>query len=130
MTKLFIVLSIAAILFGVKALLDFQAFKHSPIRVTGEVVEILPAGIWMRLPQQARVMIRYTYEGRDFNVGNTAVSKRWLALKKGDSAELILNASNPSKFILADSLGDTSVLAPVLVAFGSILLVIGYFLRR
>ncbi len=130
MAKLFIVLGIAAMFFGMKALIDFQAFKKSPIRVTGEVVEMAPAGMWMRLPQQARVMVRYSYAGRDFNVGNTAISKRWLALKKGDPAELILNASNPSKFILADSLNDTSVLAPVLVAFGMILLAASFLIRR
>ncbi len=130
MTRILIALGIVAMVFGFKALIDFQGFKNSNIRVTGEIVEITPAEMWMRLPQQARVMVRYIYEGREFSVGNTAISKRWNALQKGDRVQLILIASKPSKFILADSLGDTSVLAPALIAFGSLVLAISYFIRK
>ncbi len=130
MSKLIFVLGLLLIGFGAKAFLDFQSFKNSPVRVTGEIIEKTPAGIWMRLPQQARVVVRYTYQGREFSAGNTALSKRWSELKEGDKAELILSQHNPSKFILADSLGDTSVLAPALTVFGSLLLAVSFFMRK
>ncbi len=130
MTRFLLVLGMVAMILGFKAMIDFQGFKSSPIRVMGEVVEIAPGGVWMRVPQQARVLVRYEYNGQEFNKGNTALSKRWAALQEGDRVELILIASNPSKFILADSLGDTSALAPVLIAFGSLLLAVSYFIRK
>ncbi len=130
MYKLIFVLGLLCIGFGAKAFIDFQSFKNSPVRVIGQIIEKTPAGSWMRLPQQARVVVRYTYEGREFTVGNTALSKRWVEFKRGDSAELILIPSRPSKFILADSLGDTSVLAPALIAFGSVLLAVSFFIQK
>ncbi len=130
MTRLLMLLAMVAIVFGCKALIDFQGFKNSPVRVAGEVMEIAPGGIWMRVPQPARVLVRYEYNGQEFNKGNTVLSKRWAALQKGDRAELILIPSNPSKFILSDSLGDTSTLAPALIAFGSLLLAVSYFIRK
>ncbi len=127
MSKLLIALGLILIGFGAKAWVDYQGFKSSDLRVEAKIVKIEPAQMWMRLPQSARVHVSYHVNGKEYQAGNTALSKRWLAFKVGDDVRLTLIPSQPHKFILSDSLHDSAPLSSVLIAIGFILLALSIF---
>lgn len=127
MSKLLIVLGLVLIFFGAKAWVDHQTFKRSNLQVDARVIAVVPGQMWMRLPQPARVEVSYRANGQEYQASNTALSKRWLAFKVGDTVGLTLIPSAPQKFILTDSLNDSAPLGLVLITIG-LIMVICFFL--
>ncbi len=127
--KLLLLVSAILFLLGLWAQKDLRAFKASSIRVTAIVDERVPGTLWNRTPMAPRVTLKYEYAGKPYLVSAGAVGDALAGLQKGGAVELILLASDPSRFLPAAALPGAGRLSYFLMAIGAALLLGAAFFR-